>query len=184
MISYPGDILARFGRYEATEDLGQQLRSRCWRAWDPFLERWVIVATLPGLDPAELHRALQGYNGGIQRWIGEEDYGALLDFGPPGPDHPAFFVFLGADAEPVAAPAPAPELAPSASPEQGSSYAARRAAVHEAALRPDRIMEFLIVAAVIAGLVLSLLFIGKRVASGAPANLERRAGAPVSGEHR
>lgn len=97
MISFPGAILKRFGRYEAIEDLGARLRGHFWRAWDPFLERYVLVAALPDLDPAELHRALQGFDGGLQQWLGEEDRGVVLDFGPSGPDHSAFFVFMWAD---------------------------------------------------------------------------------------
>lgn len=95
MISYPGDIHARFGRYEAVEELGPQGRGQLWRAWDPFLERFVLIASVPGLDPAELHRGVAALDDALRRWLGPWSDGDrfVLDFAPGGEGIPAFFVF-------------------------------------------------------------------------------------------
>lgn len=99
MISYPGDICARFGRYEAVEDLGRSGRGQLWRAWDPFLERFVVIASLPDVDPAELHRGVTALDDALRRWLGPWYAGNrdVLDFGPGGDNSPAFLVFNPGD---------------------------------------------------------------------------------------
>jgi hypothetical protein len=103
MISHPGRILRRFGRYEAVEDLGVQERGRCWRAWDPFLERFVRLAELPEVGPDELHRTLPRLDYALKIWLGGGDPDAVLDFSPGGPHEPPFFVFQTNGAERLSA---------------------------------------------------------------------------------
>lgn len=93
MISYPGEVLARFGRYEAVEDIGSLERGHLWRAWDPFLERFVIVAALPDVDATELFRGLPKLEDSLHGWFGGEDPSSILDFGPATRNHAAYFVF-------------------------------------------------------------------------------------------
>jgi hypothetical protein len=99
MISHPGRILKRFGRYEAVEDLGLQQRARCWRAWDPFLERFVRLAELTEVGQEELHRTLPRLDNALKVWLGGEDPDAVLDFSPGGLQGPAFFVLRATAAE-------------------------------------------------------------------------------------
>lgn len=91
MISYPAEILARFGRYEAIAQIDERAGANLWKAWDPFLERFVLVVALPGLDQAELCRLgpdletlLEGQQLGPRRRV--------LDFAPPSAGTDAFFV--------------------------------------------------------------------------------------------
>lgn len=93
MVSYPGEILARFGRYEAVENIGPVERGLLWRAWDPYLERYVVVASLPDVDAAELHRLLPELDHALRVWLGGEDPDAILDFAPGNRREPPFFVF-------------------------------------------------------------------------------------------
>jgi hypothetical protein len=94
MISYPGDIQARFGRYEGVERLGALERGELWRAWDPFLERFVAVAALSGMDAAEIHDLAPRLEAELARWLGGWHRAGMrvFDFGPGGPEDTAFFV--------------------------------------------------------------------------------------------
>jgi hypothetical protein len=94
MISYPGDIQARFGRYEAVERLGALERGELWRAWDPFLERFVAVASLSGMDAAEIHDLAPRLEADLARWLGSWHRVGMrvFDFGPGGLEGNAFFV--------------------------------------------------------------------------------------------
>jgi len=94
MISFPGKILKRFGRYEAVEDLGDRERSHLWRAWDPFLERFVRIADLGSLDPSELVRTLPRLDYALKLWLGGGHPEAVLDFSPGGKREPPYMVLL------------------------------------------------------------------------------------------
>ena len=93
MISYPGDVLARFGRYEAVEDDGPRGRAHLWRAWDPFVERFVVVAVLEDVTPAEVVRGWRQFDAALTEWTGgyATSVDAVLDLAPPGAG-PAFLV--------------------------------------------------------------------------------------------
>jgi len=93
MVSYPGEILRRFGRYEAVADLGTRAAGHFWRAWDPYLERFVRIASLPGLDAAELYQTLPRLSYALRTWLEEDPAVLVLDFDPGKVDRPAFFVF-------------------------------------------------------------------------------------------
>ena len=92
MISYPGEILARFGRYEAVEDLGPRSGAHTWKAWDPYLERFVLIVVVPLADQAELHRLGAEVGGLLDRYLGEKPRRRILDFDPPSAERLAFFV--------------------------------------------------------------------------------------------
>lgn len=126
MISYPGDILQRFGRYEATEDMGPCEQGRLWKAWDPYLERFVLVAALPAADQKEVFRESPDPQALLEQQLGEAFARGrtILDFGPPTQDAPAFFVLPTAEPRRGAAPAPAAPL-----PAQGERRLARRGAL-------------------------------------------------------
>jgi hypothetical protein len=132
MISHPGRILKRFGRYEAVEDLGAQERARCWRAWDPFLERFVRLAELPEVGQEELHRTLPRLDYALKVWLGGEDPEAVLDFSPGRLDEPPFFVFRAAAAE---QPSTERSRAAAAPPPLRRSWAPRRLGTFIARLR-------------------------------------------------
>lgn len=101
MISYPGDILCRFGRYEAVEDLGTSGAAHLWGAWDPYLDRFVVVVELCGVDPTQLFHGMRVVETALERWtankIGGEDL--MLDFSPGSPDASAFIVVAAAGEE-------------------------------------------------------------------------------------
>ena len=92
MISYPGEILARFGRYEAVEDLGLRAEAHVWKSWDPYLERFVLIIVIPPGDQAELHRLGAEVGTLLDRYLGETPRRRILDFAPPGAENLAFFV--------------------------------------------------------------------------------------------
>ena len=102
MISYPGEILRRFGRYEAVEELERAGTARLWGAWDPFLERFVIVVELRDVDPRELVAGLRGLDAALERWTDARVRGdeVVLDFDPGEGEEPAYFV-IAADEEPA-----------------------------------------------------------------------------------
>jgi hypothetical protein len=108
MISYPGDILARFGRYEAVEDLGPAARAHLWRAWDPYLERSVVIAALPDLEQNEMYRTLPDLGRVFKEWLDVDEPSIVLDFGPGGGDEPPFLVFPPTDPEEKPPPPPPP----------------------------------------------------------------------------
>lgn len=106
MISFPGDVLARFGRYEAVEDRGRRGRAHLWRAWDPFVERFVIVAVLVDVSPAEAVKGFRQLDTVLPEWT--DGYAvsvdAVLDLAPP--DAGAAFVVLRPAHSDAAAGAP------------------------------------------------------------------------------
>jgi hypothetical protein len=99
MISYPGEILCRFGRYEAVEDLGRSGTAHLWGAWDPYLDRFVIVVELPGIDPVQLLNGMRVVEGALGRWTANKLGGdeLVLDFSPGAHDSAAFVVVAMAD---------------------------------------------------------------------------------------
>lgn len=103
MISYPAEIVARFGRYEAVAQLEQKGRGSLWKAWDPYLERFVLVVALPELDQAELCRLgpdLESLLDG--HLLGPTANRRVLDFAPPSGGADAYFVVeLGSAARPT-----------------------------------------------------------------------------------
>jgi hypothetical protein len=100
MISYPGDILCRFGRYEAVEDLGTSGRAHLWGAWDPYLDRFVVIVELGGIDPAQLLHGMRNVTAAIEHWtarkLGAGDL--ILDFSP-GTDGTTAFVVVATTEE-------------------------------------------------------------------------------------
>ena len=110
MISHPGDIVHRFGRYEAVEDLGRNGSGHLWRAWDPYLERFVLVAAAPNLEPAEMFRQVKTPEALLERELGAEfaQGRPIFDFGPPTRATAAFFVLPLDAAQPPPSPSPAP----------------------------------------------------------------------------
>jgi len=111
VISYPGDVLARFGRYEAVEDRGPRGRAHLWRAWDPFVERFVVLAVLVDVSPAEMLKGWRHFDAALREWTGGYSTSAdeVLDLAPPSAA-PAFLVLrAAADAdEPKRADMPTP----------------------------------------------------------------------------
>jgi len=99
MISYPGEILRRFGRYEAVEDLGASGAAHLWGAWDPYLERFVIVVALPAVEPGVLAEGLRVVDAALERWtagkLGGDDL--ILDCSPGERDEPAYLVVATTD---------------------------------------------------------------------------------------
>lgn len=92
MISYPGDILARFGRYEAVENVGPRGGADAWKCWDPYLERFVLVVVVRREDQAELPRLGADVGRLLDRYLGEKPRRRILDFSPAGASHAGFFV--------------------------------------------------------------------------------------------
>lgn len=110
MISYPGDIVARFGRYEAVDDLGSRGRAHLWRAWDPFVERFVVVAVLADVAAADVLRGWRHFEAALEEWTGSyaTSIDEVLDFAPPDAA-PAFLVLrwvTAADSDAPTLPAP------------------------------------------------------------------------------
>ncbi len=84
MVSHPGEIVARFGRYEAIEKLDSSERVRRWRAWDPYIERMVTVLELVGVDPAEVFENSRELPEALSEWCGDIRIGRddIIDFDP------------------------------------------------------------------------------------------------------
>jgi hypothetical protein len=158
MISYPGEIIERFGRYEAIEEIGSPSRAQLWRAWDPFLERFVLIAALPGLDPTELHRAMRNLDGALARWTDGKCRNAaqVLDFAPSGEDEPAFFVLSphqdSAASEVEEQEASTPTRLPAAAHRDAEAPPARRARLLDTARRRPGLLAAIGVALLAAGL--------------------------------
>jgi len=93
VISYPGDVLARFGRYEAVEDRGTSGRAHLWRAWDPFVERFVMLAVLVDVSHADVIKGWRHFDAALREWTGAcaTSVDEVLDFAPPD-SGPAFIV--------------------------------------------------------------------------------------------
>lgn len=92
MISYPAEIVARFGRYEAIAPLDERGTANLWKAWDPYLERFVLVVALPGLDQAELCRLGPDLESLLEDHLLGPPKRRVLDFAPPTGRTDAFFV--------------------------------------------------------------------------------------------
>jgi len=93
MISYPAQIVERFGRYEGVAHLASRPGVELWKAWDPYLERFVIVVTLPGLAQEELYRAGADMESLLEARLGRKpSKRQILDFAPPSAEAAAFFV--------------------------------------------------------------------------------------------
>lgn len=75
MTDYPGQTLRRFGRYQAVESIGHAGLTQLWRAWDPYLERFVVVAVLHGEDPAHVRTRIPDLGNALHHWTGGK-YGA------------------------------------------------------------------------------------------------------------
>lgn len=92
LISYPGEILARFGRYEGVERVPSPPGVEVWRSWDPYLERFVTVVVLLELDQTELLRLGPKVDSLLDRHLGHGPRRRILDFAPPASASNAFFV--------------------------------------------------------------------------------------------
>jgi hypothetical protein len=99
MIGYPGEILRRFGRYEAVESIGRTGFTDLWRAWDPYLERFVIVAVLQNVDPADISARIPNRDEALEHWTGGKYCHAsqVLDFEPGREEADPFIVLALAE---------------------------------------------------------------------------------------
>lgn len=98
MIDYPGEILRRFGRYQAVESIRRGGLTDLWRAWDPYLERFVVVVVLHGEDPSDVPRRMSNLGEALQRWTGKvRDASQVLDFEPGSGEEKPFLVLAVAE---------------------------------------------------------------------------------------
>ena len=103
MVSYPGEILRRFGRYEAVESIGRAGLTDLWRAWDPHLARFVVVAVLQDVDPADVRTRIPNLDAALEHWTGGKYRHAsqVLDFEPGREGANPFIVLALAEESPA-----------------------------------------------------------------------------------
>lgn len=108
----------RFGHYRAIAALEGRGEAALWHAWDPYLGRFVLVASLAGMDADSVRAALADLDGAVRRWTGVASFAAadVLHFFPGSDSEDAWLVLqlpAGPPATTAAAtigsgPAPAP----------------------------------------------------------------------------
>lgn len=89
------DTTKRFGHYQAIEPLDSPGAAQLWHSWDPYLGRFVVVASLAAIDAATLEAALADLDSALRRWTGTDGFTAqdVLHFFP-GNEHEGAFVVL------------------------------------------------------------------------------------------
>jgi hypothetical protein len=103
----------RFGHYQAIAALDGHGEARLWHAWDPYLGRFVVVASLASLDAAALEAALPNLDAALRRWTGVAAYraGDVLHFFPGSDSEDAYIVLSPAGTSSGGAAAAPPETA-------------------------------------------------------------------------
>lgn len=104
----------RFAHYQAIEDLDSSGSAELWHGWDPYLGRYVVIASLADIAPTEIKESLADLDNALRRWTGIAAYRAeeILHFFPGSDDETAFVVLPPKGpprrvASGVAAPTPA-----------------------------------------------------------------------------
>jgi len=59
-----------FGHYQALDPLDGAGEAPLWHAWDPYLGRYVVIASLGHIDPEVLRSSLGDLDGALRRWTG------------------------------------------------------------------------------------------------------------------
>ena len=144
----------RFGHYRAIAALEGRGEAALWHAWDPYLGRFVLVASLAGMDADSVRAALADLEGALRRWTGLASFSAadVLHFFPGSDSEDAWIVL-----QPPATPA---ATNPAATIGTGPAAAPRRDAALFAALA--------LAALAILGLPLLLYLLSGRSPAAAP----------------
>lgn len=88
------NIRQRFGQYQAIEELESRGPARLWHAWDPYLGRFVIVASLADIDAESLQAGLANLDEALRGWTGVASFTRqdVLHFFPGNESESAFVV--------------------------------------------------------------------------------------------
>ncbi len=133
------NIRQRFGQYQAIEELESRGTARLWHAWDPYLGRFVIIASLAEIDGESLQTGLANLDAALRGWTGVASFTRrdVLHFFPGNESESAFVVLAPKSPATAFAEETAPPRVAAAAVPASESIDFER----DAAARPERRSE-------------------------------------------